>query len=222
MIPAIERFLEKISVSETNFYKDTPCWEWTASKNTDGYGHISIGDGMMPTHRFISEYYNGEIDPKLEIDHLCRNRVCANILHLEAVSHKVNVLRGNGLATINKCKTHCKRGHEFTKENTIKGRSDARHCRECHNVSVRKYEISHRTQTNITKQKYREKNRDRVNEQARKYYEKYKDLRTQKARERWAENREELCKKQQEYRQKNPEKMKDYDRNRYKKRKLLK
>jgi hypothetical protein len=49
---------------------------------------------------------------------------------LEVVSIKENVLRGIGPSAINKRKTHCKRGHEFNKENTRitkKGRS----CRIC-------------------------------------------------------------------------------------------
>jgi late competence protein required for DNA uptake (superfamily II DNA/RNA helicase) len=30
--------------------------------------------------------------------------------------------------------THCKRGHEFTPENTIVARNGTRHCRECRKI----------------------------------------------------------------------------------------
>jgi len=37
---------------------------------------------------------------------------------LEPVTHRVNILRGVGTGAKNAVKTHCKRGHEFTPENT--------------------------------------------------------------------------------------------------------
>ena len=36
----------------------------------------------------------GPVPDSLELDHLCRNRYCVNPSHLEAVSYRVNVLRG--------------------------------------------------------------------------------------------------------------------------------
>ena len=203
-----KRFTDKIHISTTNFFKGTPCWEWTGIKHSRGYGYISIKGGMMLTHRFIYNYHYGNLDTKLDIDHLCNNPSCSNHLHLQQVPHRVNVLRGNGLAAINKRKTHCIRGHEFTPENIIKGRNDARHCRECHKASVRKYEQSHKAQTNITKQKYRDKNRDRVNEIAQKGREKNRERINQQSRERWSKNREMMLKKQQDYRNAHRKEMK--------------
>ena len=48
---------------------------------------------------------------KLEIDHLCRNRSCVNVDHLELVTLRDNGLRGESPAGINSRKKHCPRGH---------------------------------------------------------------------------------------------------------------
>lgn len=56
----------------------------------------------------------GSIPDGMVIDHLCRNRACVRPDHLEAVPQEVNVRRG---ASSNP-HTHCRKGHEFTPENT--------------------------------------------------------------------------------------------------------
>lgn len=38
-----------------------------------------------------------------------------------------------------KLKTHCKYGHEFTKENTYRDKRNARHCKTCNRENQRKY-----------------------------------------------------------------------------------
>lgn len=46
------------------------------------------------------------------------------------VTCRVNILRGDGVAAINARKTACKRGHEFTPENTYMN-GGRRVCRTC-------------------------------------------------------------------------------------------
>jgi len=67
----------------------------------------------------------------LEIDHLCRVRCCVNPDHLEAVTHRENILRGNTFAAVNAAKTHCPKGHEYTPENTRIHTGGRRQCIAC-------------------------------------------------------------------------------------------
>lgn len=67
------------------------CWIWTGLRNEWGYG--TAGSRGL-AHRVMYEQANGPIPEGLELDHLCRERACVNPLHLEAVTHTQNVLRG--------------------------------------------------------------------------------------------------------------------------------
>ena len=120
VIPAIERFLLKINVV------DSGCWEWTGC-SSHGYGLMKINSKMIGVHRFIYEYFVGKINHALQLDHLCRNRKCANPDHLEQVTLKENLRRG---INHNRNKTHCIHGHELTPENTY-GVINPRKCRTC-------------------------------------------------------------------------------------------
>jgi hypothetical protein len=56
---------------------------------------------------------------------------------LELVTHRENMLRGNTFAAQNAQKTHCKKGHKFTAENTLMRESDtgpARVCIQCRQI----------------------------------------------------------------------------------------
>ena len=98
------------------------CWAWNGAKNHDGYAtYTTVFRGRKRTlrlSRIMYEVIHGPIPSGLVIDHLCRNRHCINPLHLQAVTPLVNYERGHSPAALNKKKTHCKRGHEFTPENT--------------------------------------------------------------------------------------------------------
>ncbi len=112
------------------------CLEWAGAKTSKGYGNIAICvDGKkryLPPHRVLYVLERGPIDPTLEIDHLCRNRLCCNLDHMEPVTTQENTRRGTSFAVTNAAKTHCKYGHEFTEENTWKSPSTGRRkCRTC-------------------------------------------------------------------------------------------
>lgn len=90
------------------------CWLWLGSATRGGYG---CGTGLRRSglaHRLVYELAVGKIPADLESDHLCRTTICCNPAHIELVTHLENVRRS---ASCQRRDT-CKRGHEFTEENT--------------------------------------------------------------------------------------------------------
>lgn len=138
--PLITKLLQKVTP-----VNPSGCWEWTGPTNPLGYGLINSGPtGRRSTHRASYAFFVGPIPEGLVLDHLCRNRRCANPAHLEAVTCAENLRRGVGFAATNARKTHCVNGHEFDDKNTIH-RRDGRRCRECRNAQDRSRRLAFRT-----------------------------------------------------------------------------
>lgn len=126
----LARFWSKVDKTST-------CWLWTG-RTHDGYGRFELGRKSLRAHRVSFTLAGGEIPEGLVLDHICRVRNCVNPEHLRAVDNKANVLAGIGLSALNARKTHCKRGHEFTTENTRVNVNGARICRACESEKNRK------------------------------------------------------------------------------------
>jgi hypothetical protein len=62
---------------------------------------------------------------------MCQVTLCVNPAHLDDVTPRENLLRGQTLAAANVRKTHCTNGHEFTEENTMWRADGSRRCRSC-------------------------------------------------------------------------------------------
>jgi len=107
------------------------CWGWTGARASEGYGRMRAAGRYFYAHRFAYELLVGPIPKGLSIDHLCRNRLCVNPNHLEAVTQRQNVLRGTGSPAINHKKTECSRGHPYTPENTYIQIDHGREHRSC-------------------------------------------------------------------------------------------
>jgi hypothetical protein len=75
------------------------CWEWTGAKTTTNYGHFRLNGRTTKSYRVSYATFVGKIPDGLTIDHLCRNRVCVNPMHLEAVSHQENMRRIPGITS---------------------------------------------------------------------------------------------------------------------------
>jgi hypothetical protein len=54
----------------------------------EGYFHKRFKDGHEMFHRFIWRAHNGPIPAGHEINHMCGNRACQNVRHLECISNE--------------------------------------------------------------------------------------------------------------------------------------
>lgn len=126
----IDRLLGKIDIDSND------CWLWTGGRNRDGYARTSVqvGPGKSRNkraHRVLYEVVNGPVPDGMVLDHVCRVRHCVNPGHLEVVTPTENTRRGDHV------QGPCKRGHEFTPENTYVAPSGSRHCRACKRDTMR-------------------------------------------------------------------------------------
>lgn len=132
--------------------RDDGCWEWRGTVHKrSGYGNLSIGSRGSAKHyrphRLAYMHWVGPLAPEAVLDHVCHteavragtcaggpgcaHRRCVNPEHLEHVPQRENLMRGITRAAANAAKTHCHRGHEFTKANTHIKPDGARSCRRC-------------------------------------------------------------------------------------------
>lgn len=129
MISRVERFWLKTITAANG------CILWRGARDSGGYGRFWLGHRLGEAHRFAYELANGAIPKGLDVDHLCRNRLCVNPLHLEAVTRRENLLRGNGSIALFARQTQCANGHAYTTENTyFRPDGRGRQCKECRKI----------------------------------------------------------------------------------------
>ena len=129
----LARFFSKIKVSAEHFYNGSPCWDWRLRLCKDGYGRFRIYKSQITAHRAAYIMFVSTNIDDLDADHLCRRRHCVNPAHLEAVTRRINILRGTGAGARNAVSTHCVNGHAFTPDNVyLDARTGYRRCRTCH------------------------------------------------------------------------------------------
>lgn len=111
------------------------CWIWQGETSNNGYGRTSIrvssGNWKRESaHRAAYLAFVGEIPKGLTLDHLCRNKLCVNPKHLEAVTQKENSFRAPNYVGN---RTYCPSGHEYSEDNTYTNKNtNKRTCRACH------------------------------------------------------------------------------------------
>ncbi|MET7904112.1 hypothetical protein ABZS86_22750 [Streptomyces sp. NPDC005355] len=129
-----ERFMSYVDTSDG----PDACHPWGRYINDTGYGEFDVTEnGRQRKHkatRWLMGYLRGkELGPDEEVMHeVCDNPPCLNRRHLTVATHAENVAdmvrKGRGY----KGKTHCKRRHEHTPENTyIEPSTGRRQCRAC-------------------------------------------------------------------------------------------
>lgn len=109
----------------------TGCWLWTGLLDSDGYGQLRISGRLVMAHRLSYTDAKGQIPGGMELDHLCRVRNCVNPSHLEPVTHRENVMRGEGICARAANVTHCPKGHPYEGDNLVIFADGKRRCRTC-------------------------------------------------------------------------------------------
>lgn len=141
--PLIERFMQKVEITSGH-------WLWLNKPTAQGYGQTLLGLAdsaklfgsparkRVLAHRLSWLLTNGPIPDGLQLDHVCRVKLCVRpeLPHLEPVTRRENILRGESPMAVNARKTHCVHGHEYTPENTVID-GMYRRCRQCRRDNLR-------------------------------------------------------------------------------------
>jgi hypothetical protein len=128
--PVWDRFWEKVDTTGD-------CWLWTAH-TVGGYGALRIDGKDHRAHRLSAAWHFGMFDRRTHVLHRCDTPACVRPEHLYLGDHVQNMAdrheRGRQWCAV---KTHCKRGHEFSPENTYLDKRGTRVCRACNAQRMR-------------------------------------------------------------------------------------
>lgn len=103
------------------------CWIWAGALSGRGYPSISWKGTTYILPRLMHKWCIGPIAKDADVHHKCEEPKCVNPAHLEATnSHKY-------LHRV----THCRRGHEYTAENTAYSGHGHRYCKSCQRIMIK-------------------------------------------------------------------------------------
>lgn len=154
----LDRFWSKIKVDAK-----TGCWLWIGHINKiTGYGQFWDGEKVVGAHQFSFSTFKGPLPPKHEPDHLCRTRRCGNPAHLEAVTRRINLLRGTTIPARKAAQTHCLHGHLLSGKNLYRVKNGTRQCRTCKRAKYRAWVKQNRSRRRqLDRDHYRRKQREK-------------------------------------------------------------
>lgn len=114
------------------------CQIWQGAVQNKGYGSVrSNGGKSQLAHRVVFTEMVGPIEDGLTVDHLCCNKLCQNVFHMELVTRAENSRRKN------ERQTHCIKGHELAGENLRTSMKHDGHerrvCMACHREHTAAY-----------------------------------------------------------------------------------
>ena len=116
------------------------CWLWIGAKNAFGYGIFSVTVGKLRrksgAHRWSYVLFVGSIPDGLEVDHLCKRRVCVRPSHLEVITRIENMRRSDAPGMEQHRTGLCKRGHSLS-DAFRKRNGHVSYCRTCRRARYR-------------------------------------------------------------------------------------
>lgn len=113
------------------------CIKWEGYVTTRGYGAVRYNYRRYMAHRFFWEQANGPIPEGTNLHHKCGFKLCVNLKHMELLTENEHGKRHSPL------KSHCSKGHAYTKENTyeyVYGGKHYRYCGICMREHAREYQ----------------------------------------------------------------------------------
>lgn len=139
----VNRIMKQIIVGESA----DSCWEWKGRIAETGYGMVYFKDRTFIAHRALYEILIGDIPGRMQLNHDCHtkdksckggtsclHRRCVNPDHMSVVTPSENLKLDDTASGVNAKKTHCLRGHKFTRKNTrisYATGSKVRFCKQC-------------------------------------------------------------------------------------------
>lgn len=121
-------------------YQRGDCWEWRGSRHAQGYGHFRFSGRTEKAHRVAWMLAHGRPIPLgYELHHLCTHEWCVRPSHLDLLTCREHVRRGNNAAARFARAERCIQGHVFDWFRW-NGVQMVRACRKCRNARQRRYE----------------------------------------------------------------------------------
>lgn len=115
------RFWDKVAVLSNG------CWNWTANKNSTGYGRFMLGaKNPIRSHRASYQHFKGKIAEGMCICHTCDNPSCVNPAHLFEASHQGNMADMTAKGRHHDVKGENHHLNKLTEEDVLSIRDDER------------------------------------------------------------------------------------------------